>query len=285
MLAVMAEGSVNRAAKRLGIAQPTLSRHIQSLEAEIGGALFERDTSGMRPTDLGFFVRDQFEPIIKAYELARADVAAFAQGRHQQLRVGYIGSASHRFLNPALAQLRSKFPDLKLLLFSLTPMEQLDGLRNGQIDVALVGQEIIPLADGFYQRTVATLGICAVLPVEHACASQSTISLEALAADRFIGVDPKVVPGRNEWIEQLCQRAGFTPAFAAKTSDITETFTRIAAEGAVALVPDYFSGPPPPGTCLVPLSDKWARWRLIVLRQRGKGLLAARALVEQLTQN
>lgn len=283
MLAVMAEGSVNKAAKRLGVAQPTLSRHIHSLEAEIGEALFERDASGMRPTSLGFFVRDQFEPIMKSFELARAEVTAFAQGRHQQLRVGYIGSAAHRFLNPALAELRGKFSDLKLILFSLTPMEQLEALRAGQIDVAIVGQEMVPHADDFYQRKAATLGICAVLPVDHVCAGLPSIDLCALANDRFIGVDESVVPGRNEWIRQLCGKAGFAPVFAAKTGDIAETFTRIAAEGAVALLPDYLSGPPPPGTNFVRISDRWARWQLIVLRQRGRGLAAARELVELLT--
>jgi DNA-binding transcriptional LysR family regulator len=283
MLAVMAEGSVNKAAKRLGIAQPTLSRHIQSLEAEIGGALFERDASGMRPTSLGFFVRDQFEPIVKSCELAHAEVTAFAQGRHQQLRVGYIGSAAHRFLNPALAELRNKFSDLKLMLFSLTPMEQLEALRAGRIDVAIVGQEMVPLAEDFYQRKAATLGICAALPVDHASAGQPAIALNALSGDRFIGVDGSIVPGRNEWIIQLCAKAGFTPVFAAKTQDIAETFTRIAAEGAVALLPDYFTGQPPPGIIFVRISDKWARWHLIVLRQRGRGLAAARELVELLT--
>jgi len=282
MLAVMAEGSVNRAPKRLGVAQPTLSRHIHSLEAEVGGALFERDSSGMRPTALGFFVKDQYEPILSSFKLARAEVNAFAQGRHYQLRIGYIGSAAHRFLNPALAKLRTKFPEVKLMLFSLSPVEQVEALRKGKIDVALVGQEMTQLADDFYQRKVATLGVCAVLPINHASAGLDSIPLQALSQDRFIGVDEDVVPGRNEWISQFCKKAGFKAIFAAQTDDITETFTRIAADGSVALVPDYFSGSPPPGTCYVPLSDKWANWRLIVLRQRGKGLPAAKELVELL---
>ena len=87
-------GSVNRAAGQLGIAQPTLSRHIQSLEQEIGGQLFERDNKGMLPTDLGFHLRDSFEPILKNYDLALAEACAFAQGRQQQLRVGYLGLAA-----------------------------------------------------------------------------------------------------------------------------------------------------------------------------------------------
>ena len=280
MLAIMAEGSVNRAALRLGVAQPTLTRHIQSLEQEIGGALFERNVRGMRPTALGFFVRDQFEPIIKSYELAQAEAVAYAQGRHEQLRIGYINSAAQRFLTPALAELRKLLPDLKLILFALTPMEQLEALRAGKIDVALIGQEVATLADDFYLRNAGTLGVCAVVPADHKCAGMKTISLSSLANDRFIGVAEAVVPGRSTWISGLCAKAGFKPNFIAKTSHVTETFTRIAADNAVTLLPDYLSGNPPPGTAYCRLTDKWANWKLSVLRQRGSGLKAARTLVE-----
>ena len=116
-LAVLEAGSVNQAANRLGVAQPTLSRHIQSLEQEIGGPLFERDTRGMLPTDLGFHLRDTLEPVLNSYDLAIADVCAFAQGRQQQVRVGYLGLAASKFLNPALSGLKESYPDIKLLLF------------------------------------------------------------------------------------------------------------------------------------------------------------------------
>lgn len=86
-LVVLEEGSVNRAARRLGLAQPTRSRHTQILEQEPGAQLFERETWGARPTDLGFFVRDKFSPILKDYDLAPAETIGFAHGRHNQPRM------------------------------------------------------------------------------------------------------------------------------------------------------------------------------------------------------
>jgi DNA-binding transcriptional LysR family regulator len=279
-LAVMEEGSVNKAARRLGIAQPTLSRHIQSIEQETGGALFERGTKGMAPTDLGFFVRDRLKPLLVEYDMAKADIRAFAEGRHLQLRIGYIGLAAARFLNPALTELRKTHPDIKLLLFDQTPSEQLKALRNGHLDVALIGQEAAALGEDFYKRRAAKLGVCVVLPDSHPLSRKSSISMASLKGEKFIGVSEEAVPGRNQWMTNLCAKAGFKPRFIALTKDVSETFTLITSEGAVTLLPDYIDSQAPPGTAYVHITDKWAHWSFYVLRQRGKGSPAARQLVD-----
>ncbi len=279
-LVVLEEGSLNRAALRLGIAQPTLSRHIQSLEQELGAQLFEREPKGMQPTDFGYFLRDRFSPLLKQWDLARADVSAYAQGRRNQLRVGYIGLAAAKYLNPALARLKSEFPDLKLLLFDHTPFEQVQALREGLLDVAIVGQEGAALAKDFYQRSPAKLGVCVVLSTDHPFSSREFVCLSELKSERFVSVSEKAVPGRNHWIVQLCSKAGFKPRFIEETNTVSETFTLVASEQAVALLPDYVDGAPPPGIAFCRLSDKWASWRLFVLRQRGRGSQAARRLVD-----
>jgi DNA-binding transcriptional LysR family regulator len=279
-LAVIEEGSVNRAAMRLGVAQPTISRHLQSLEQEFGGALFERRTNGMGPTDLGYFVRDKFIPLLKDYDLARAEVTAFAQGRQGQLRVGYIGSAAAKFVNPAAAVLKREFPALKLLWLDQTPSEQLAALRAGQIDLAVIGQEGAALGGEFYQRCRARLRVCVALPSDHPLAARDSFPLLELKSETFIGVSESAVPGRNRWIGQLCAKAGFRPRFVAETTNISETFTLIASDRAVALLPDYLQTAAPPGVAFCRLSDPWARWELFVLRQRGRGSAAARRLVE-----
>ena len=129
-LTVLEEGSVNRASRRLGVPQPTLSRQIQALEAEVGGTLLERGSWGVRATDLGFKVREKMLPVIKAHDQAWAEVQASARGREAQLRVGYLGSTANRFLTGPLEHLRNEFPGLRLWLFDQTPVEQLEALRT-----------------------------------------------------------------------------------------------------------------------------------------------------------
>lgn len=281
MLVVLEEGSLNRAARRLGVSQPTLSRQIQALEQEMGAALFERGTKGMLATDLGFFIRDRFGPLLKDYDLAMAEGLAFAKGRHKQLRIGFIGSAAARFLNPALAALRREVPQLKLFLFDQTPFEQLQALRDGRIDVALIGQDAAATSDEFYRRIAARLKVRVAVAVEHPLAGRTSILLSELKGERFVGVAANAVPGRNAWIEGLCSRSGFRPRFTASTASISETYALVCGENAVALVPDYREVmPPPPGVSFVAVADRHARWNLEVLRQRGAGVSGARRLVD-----
>lgn len=279
-LAVMEEGSVNRAAQRLGVAQPTISRQIQALEQEVGGQLFERGAWGVRPTDLGFKLREEMAPVLREYDRAWAEVTANAQGRHTQLRIGYLGLAAARFLNPALTRLRAEFPALKLWLFDQTPGEQLEALREGKLDVALIGQEGAAMADDFHQRKVAQLGVCVVMPAEHRLAGVEPLHLRDLKGEPFIGVASHVVPGRDEWIGQLCHKAGFRPRFISTSTDISETFARIVGDHALTLIPDYAEGAPPPAILFRRLADPFATWSFCVLRQRGRGSPAARRLVE-----
>lgn len=283
LLVVMEEGGVNQAAARLGLSQPTVSRHIFALEQEWGGRLFERSARGMKPTSLGFFVRGKFAPLLKEWDLATAETMAHAKGRHDQLRIGFIGSAAARHLNPALVRLKLEFPGIRLFLFDQTPHEQLEALRAGAIDVAIIGQEADVHRNEFHSRIAARLGVLVVLPSDHPLAARPGLELRELKGERFVGVAPDAVPGRNAWIASLCAKSGFKPRFAAETTSISETFALIAGEGLVSLIPDYMDAPPPPGIRYIPLTNKHATWNLHVMRQRGSGLASARRLVELIT--
>lgn len=285
LLVVMDEGGVNQAAARLGLSQPTVSRHIFALEQEWGGTLFERSARGMRATALGYFVRDRFAPLLKEFDLATAEVLEHAKGRHGQLRVGFIGSAAGRFLNPALAQLKKEFHDIRLFLLDQTPREQIDALRNGRIDVAMIGQEADAHREEFHARISARLGVLAVLSADHPLSERTSLDLSDLRGERFVGVSPEAVPGRNAWMASLCAKAGFRPRFMAETSSISETFALVAGEGAVSLIPDYMDGPAPPGIQFVRLANKYAQWNLLVMRQRGAGAASARRLVDLIAAN
>jgi len=284
LLVIMEEGSMNRAANRLGIAQPTLSRQIQSLEQELGGLLLDRGPWGVRPTDLGYKTKSSIQPVIRSFDLALAEVHAEARGRKTQLRVGYLGLSAARYLNPALALLRAEFPDLRVWLLDQTPGEQISALDSGELDVALIGQEGAVIADAYYTRRIDRLRTCVALPDGHPLAQEEEIPLSALKGEAFIGPMDEEVPGRNEWTAKLCEQAGFRQRIIAKTSSLGETFSLVVGEQAVALFPDYHEGAPPPGIAFTRLLDKAATWDFLVLRQRGRGSAAAKRLVELLAR-
>ncbi len=279
VLVVMEEGSINKAATRLGITQPTLTRHVHSLEAEVGAPLFERDSRGVRPTDIGFALRESMAPVIKTYDLALANLKARAQGRRSQLRVGYLGLSAAQYLTPVLARFRSSHPDVQLWLFDQTPEEQLNALRQGDLDLALIGQDGAHLGDEFYQQRIARIGVIAALPSDHSHANRDTVSLSELSGWNFIVPSEVIVPGRKKWVSRLCGDAGFKPRWLGETKAVAETFARIVGEGGVCLLPDYLDEAPPPGVAYVRLSDRFAIWEFVLLRQRGRLPPACRDLI------
>ena len=283
LLTVLEEGSVNRAALRLRIAQPALSRQMKSLENDVGGKLLERETSGVKPTGLCHSLVKSMKPVIESYEAALADIRREARGMRSELRVGYLMSAAQSVLTPALEKLQKSHPDLKLNLHDMSPKEQIDALRAGEIDIALTGQEGVVAAGDFYSKKLRSLGVCAALSTSDTLAKRKSISIIDLKGRDFIGVDEDQMPGRNHWISQLCRAAGFKARFTAKPDGITNAFSLVVSESAVTLVPDYFRSFSHPGICYVPVSDSSAHWDFIILWQRGKIPATTRAMIEALS--
>ena len=206
-LAVVEDGSLNRAAARLRISQPALTRQMQALEQELGGRLLERTSSGARPTDAGYALAIAMEPILAQYEAALGRVRTLARGQSDQLRIGYLISMAQVYLNPALAEVRRAHPEVKVTLLDLSPGEQIAALRRGEIDVAVIGQEGDILGREFYTKKLANLPVLAVLPAGHPLAARPRIFLKALRGEPFISSPEADMPGRNRWIAQLCRAA------------------------------------------------------------------------------
>jgi DNA-binding transcriptional LysR family regulator len=280
---VVEEGSVNRAAVRLRMTQPALSRQMKSLEHDVGGRLLEREASGVKPTGLGHALLKAMRPALDAYDAALAEVRRQARGLRSELRVGYLISAAHSVLTPALTRLRKSHPDLKLKLHDMSPKEQMDALRAGELDVALTGQEGAVAACDFHSRKLCSLGVVAALSASDPLAGRGSIALKELKARDFIGVDEDQMPGRNHWMTALCRTAGFKPRFAVVTDGITHVLSRVVSESAVTLLPEYFRTFTHPGVVFVPVSDAKARWDFIVLWQRGPVPPPTRVLVEALS--
>jgi len=285
LLVVIEEGSVNRAAVRLRITQPALSRQMKSLENDVGGKLLERETSGVKPTGLGHAFIKGMRPVIETYDRTLADLRRQARGERSELRVGYLISAAQSVLTPALAMLRKTQPGLKLKLHDMSPREQLNGLLAGEIDVALIGQEGAVAAHDFHSATLTSLGICVAVSDSDPLASRRTVTLLELKGRGFIGVDDNQMPGRNRWMTSLCKSAGYKPRFLEVVDGITNVLSQVVSESAVTLLPGYFSELHYPSVTFVPVSDEKARWNFMVLWQKGRASAATRALLSALKQS
>lgn len=282
-LVVAEEGSLNRAAARLRISQPALSRQMQVLEAEIGGLLLERTRTGVRPTDAGYALAEAMRPILSQYEAALSSARRLARGQNEQLRIGYLISMAQVYLNPALAAVRQAHPGVQISLLDFSPGEQIAALRRGEIDVAVIGQEGNVLGREFYTRKLASLPVLAILPAGHPLAARKTLSLEALRGEQFIGAHEADMPGRNRWLAQVCRDiAGFRPRFGPEADSVTDMFSLIVRERAVTLAPAYLRDYPAAGVAMVPLADTGARWDFLVVWHRGKAAGPLRVFLDAL---
>ena len=284
LLTVIEEGSVNRAAVRLRITQPALSRQMQALENEIGGKLLERESSGVKPTGLGHALVKSMMPLVENYDSAMAELRRQARGERSELRIGYLASAAQSVLTPALARLRKTQPDLKLKLHDMSPREQIDGLTAGELDIALIGQEGVVAAKEFHSAKLRSLRVCVAVSDGDPLATKKNIALKDLKGRDFIGVDEDQVPGRNRWMTALCKTAGFKPRFALIVDGITNVLSEVVSESAVTLLPEYFLKSSHPGVTFVPINDAKATWDFIVLWQKGRASTSTRALVDALKQ-
>src|SRR4051812_30072814 len=105
-LAVIEEGSLHRAAKRLNLSQSALSRQMQALEHELGGKLLERSSTGVQPTSGGHALAAKMGTFLAGYDSALLEVRRLLQGESAQLRIGYLASVFEEYLGPALKVLR-----------------------------------------------------------------------------------------------------------------------------------------------------------------------------------
>lgn len=280
--AIVEHGSLNRAAVRLRLSQSTLTRQLAALEHEIGGRLFERTASGVALTAAGHALADGLRPVLTQFDAVFERTRTMACGKRAELRVGYLLSAAADYLHPALRALRKSHPEVKVKLLDLSPGEQIRALRDGALDLALIGHAGTMIEREFFVRRVASLPVLVALPDHHPLAGRPAVRLAELKGELFIGAPDDDMPGHNRWIAQLCCRAGFRPRFAEDAPSLTHGLALIVSEHAVGLMPEYTRGTPVPGVVFRPLQDAGARWHLVVAWQRGKVPDPVRVMVETL---
>ena len=285
-LVVLEEGSLRRAAERLHLAQPAITRQLKLLEHELGGRLLERTSAGVRPTNGGHAVAEKAKSLLANYDSTVADLRRLVRGESERLRIGYIESAVQEYLGPALAALRRAYPKLKVKMLDQTPGEIIIALRRGEIDLALTGLGADLLSRDFYTRKLASVPSVVALPINHRLAAEKQVSISQLNDETFVRASDDMAPGYTEKIIQFCRKFGkFRPHLVTVDREISiaESLTLSANEDAIMIQPAYISHLNIPNVVMVPIADAGATWDLFVVWQRGKTAGPLRTLIDALT--
>jgi DNA-binding transcriptional LysR family regulator len=248
-VAVAEELHFGRAAARLYITQPVLSRQIRLLEQELGTKLLERSPRNVTLTVPGQQLLEDGRMLLAAAEAARRRCVASAEA-HPTLTIGFWG---HEWIAPALRGFAAEFPGVDTRLHRIAWDDQIDVIHDGRVDVAFVALpvdaralELLPFQTD--QRVAA-------LPADHPCADRSEIGIEDLADD------PVIVQGgaTDEWnaFHNVDPRPdGTRPRPGPVANNFQEKLELVAAGAAVSFLPESVARHYiPPGVIYVPVRD------------------------------
>ncbi|MFC8518368.1 LysR substrate-binding domain-containing protein [Streptomyces sp. NPDC057257] len=208
LCAIADTGSLHRAARQLGVAQPSLSTQLRRIEQELGGALFVRARTGCRPTPLGRLVLSRARPLVAEMRSLVSEARAAATG-DTELRVG---STASKALAGWLRRLRARGQDPTLHM-NVSPNALLRMVADGQLDVAFVHEvEGCPLRipEGLRLRVLIDREPQFVsLPADHPAAAHPVVHVRELADDRWM-IDP-TVDGEWDAVQRMFRAAGISP--------------------------------------------------------------------------
>ena len=234
-VAVAEELHFTRAAERLHIVQPALSKQISALEEELGAKLFHRTKRRVELTEPGLVFLEESRQILQRMEQATGRVKSAASGQIGRLEIGFIGPATYGLLPKVLRVYREHFPEVELELHEWTTIMQALKLHERALQVGFIR---LPLHDdGLVFKTVLREPVMIALYIDHPLASREKIPLKMLTDEWFIMIPRYREPGLYDQYISLCYQADFSPKVVQETHRIQTMISLVASGMGVAFVP------------------------------------------------
>lgn len=204
-----------RAAEKLFIVQPALTKQIKGLEEDLKVTLFKRNKRKVALTSAGKYFQTEVQQLVDKLDRVKTQTRMVQEGSKGELRIGYVGSCIHTFLPDLLTLLHEQTPHIQTYLNEMTSSSQRIAIENGDLDIAFLRNPLPNQALG--QHLVFSETFSLILPEQHPIDGQNFKGIEQLRDEKFI------LPPKNdgELYYQLqlgiCEKAGFTPIIAHET--------------------------------------------------------------------
>ncbi|SDR39251.1 DNA-binding transcriptional regulator, LysR family [Pseudomonas grimontii] len=263
-LTVAEELHFGRAALRLHLAQPPLTRQISALEAELGFKLFDRTSRTVTLTAQGRAFLPYARGVLEQVELAQVIAGKLAAGTAGQLALGYVSSiALSDLFSQSIQAFAQRFPDVHLTLVECASGSLGAHVADGRLDIGL--SRLLPQNDEVQALSLGEERLVAAVSSDSALASQADISLAQLSAYPLILFPADYGSGLNQSIEQLYRHHGVPLHTGPTGRQITSIIALVAAGQGVALVPACTRSLMNKGVTYRPLVEADACARLLVL--------------------
>jgi len=236
-VAVAGEENVSRAALKLHVSQPGLSRQIRDLEDEIGFQLLERSAKSVRLTAAGkVFLAEAREVLLHA-DAAVNKARAVAHGGSGEIHVGYAPSLTVQILPPILRAFQGEFPHVRVTLHDLSSEEMLAQLGTKKLHVALTVRPPAKMLRGLSCVEIARYAMVVAVAPSHPLAKLKAITLQQVALEPLIGLNRKDYPEYHVETRKLFADAGLKPNIAEEHEGGTGVIAAVEAGRGIALVP------------------------------------------------
>ena len=252
-----------RAAERLSMAQPPLSRAIRSLEEELGVALFERNKQRVLLSDAGRALLPEAKALLAGADRLTRTARSAAGGERGALTLAFVSIVDYSFLPRLLRRFTQTYPGIRVALREATTDVQLQVPARAEIDAGILLGPLVDAPAGgvapeslVYQRLQAEALVLA-LPDSHARAkAKGPVALSGFAAEAFISFPRQIAPRLHDAIVGACGAAGFSPRIVQEAIQMQTIISLVSAGMGVALVPESLMSLKRPGVVYRKLRGK-----------------------------
>ncbi len=244
--AVAEEVNFTRAARRLGVAQPALSRAIQQVEATLGTPVLERTRHRVRLTPAGSVLLQEAARVLERWEEALLRVRRTAAGEEGELRLGYIGPPTQPFLGRVLEEYRRRFPRVAVHLEERTPERVWEMVRQHRVTIGITRPVATAAALGLRTEVLREEPLGVIVPHNHPFARRAWLAWPALTDQPLIVLSRREGLSLHDAILLGCRQAGFAPRITHTPSLIGTVLTYVEAGAGLGIATDSILSPEAP---------------------------------------
>ncbi|TMM58379.1 LysR family transcriptional regulator [Maribacter algarum] len=234
-MAVAEELHYRKAAERLFISQPGLSRQIKQMEEILDARLFNRNKKKVSLTAVGVYLKGELEFVLNHLELTKKQLKLIKEGSSGELRIGFLGSAMQHVVPNLLVRLRDTHSNIKTSLDELSNHAQVDAVQKDKLDLGFVRLARVPKELNIKPVFEDTFSV--VLPKNHRLNQKSFKGMHQLKEESFVLFSQDYSPLYYDKVMSVCEDAGFTPKVSHRSVHAQTIFTLVENNLGIAIIP------------------------------------------------
>ncbi|MDQ8188121.1 LysR substrate-binding domain-containing protein [Pelagicoccus sp. SDUM812002] len=233
---VALEENVTRAAEKLHVSQPALSRQVKDLEEELGFLLLERSAKSVALTEAGRVFLEEASSVLERLDEGVERARRVAESSGGELHVGYAPSLTVKLLPPTIRAFQAKFPKVKVKLHDMSSEEMLGGLRSGTLSFALMLEGKSRSAGGCQFKPLRKEAIRLAVGRGHAFLGRAQVSVADLKGESLIGFSKEEYPEYGDMVGRLLKAANLRKKLTEEHESVSSLVAAVEAGMGVSVV-------------------------------------------------